>query len=450
VRRYGIKFRSKQSFRKFGWNSDPWPRIEQFYKSEAGYPILHTAPFIWDLKEAIMYDEPLLLTSILLWRKLQKYGVGCIGGIESSAIPIMAGIMIINTLHNGPPLRAVFLRKQRKKDGLRRILEGARLDHNTKIVIVDDILNRGITKNRAINYCSRNKLKIEGILVVLDTNSKGHNRLIRECPIDAIFTKREILSKTSYCELRGTNADGWDGGIKIEEERPFNSTSTEDAALVALVRDTVCITVASQGRVEPTVGPDTKGSAGYTPFLGRYLVEKGAVFVRISKREFNNGNWINRMRGCQCVGLLGNAPKTYAEMAVSSAIATATRARKVCLGPSQFHRPIWSSELGSLSYFIYKINRLIPTMAKSSAELAEEGHNVVDFGLIGISLDDHYRGVICGDLNIVQTIEEQIRAVCWKAQNGYEIRPHRLEDMRFIRMDGRWLYEAARPKSIYF
>ena len=186
------------------------------------------------------------------------------------------------------------------------------------------------------------------------------------------------------------------------------------------------------------------------PFLGRYLIEKGPVFVRISKREFQNGKWINRMRGCQCVGLLSNTPKTYAEMAIFSAVATATKARKICVGAAQFHKPIWPSELGSLSYFIYRVDRLIPTMAKSAAELAKEGHNVVDFGLIGISTDNRYRGVICGDLSDVQTIDDQIRAVCWKAQNDSEMKPHELKEIRFIRMGGRWLYAAERPKVIYF
>jgi hypothetical protein len=224
----------------------------------------------------------------------------------------------------------------------------------------------------------------------------------------------------------------------------------EDIELVKLVRDTVCVTVASNGALLPTIGRDAAGSVGYFPFLGRYLQERGPIFVRICRREWQNGKWVNRMRGCQCKGLMAQKPSTYARMAMLSARATATKSRKVRPGPAVWHKPISISELGTLSYFVYIIEGLIATVAKSATELDEEGHNVADFGLVGISSCGTYRGVICGELDNIKSTQDQVRAVCLKAQNADEIQPQDPKNVRFIRMRGRWLYDPERPKSKYF
>jgi orotate phosphoribosyltransferase len=195
-RRYGLKFRSAELFRKHGWKSDPAPRIETFYKRANGRTVRHNTSFIWDLREAIMYDESLFLTSILLWRKLQTYPVEWIGGLESSAIPLLAGILVVNNLQGRFPLKSFFLRKERKQDGLRRILEGARVERNARIVVVDDVLNKGIVKSRVIKYCHDNRLRVEGILVAVDTLSAASRSLSRHYAVQAIFTKKEIFSHT--------------------------------------------------------------------------------------------------------------------------------------------------------------------------------------------------------------------------------------------------------------
>ena len=468
-RQYGIKFRSLKSFRKVGWNSDPLPRIERFYKLENGRSVPHSASFIWDLREAIMYDHPLFLTSILLWRKLQKYSVDCIGGMESSAIPLIAGVLMINNMQNGRPLKSFFLRRERKPSGLRRLQEGARIAPGTRVVIIDDVFNKGIVKKRVTAYCSKNGFEIEGILVAVDAQSPNRHVVSNGCPVEAILTKADILSNVSPSSGGSTLYGHTDHRLPAQYDRTPNPStrpaipltfadpkeprrimSPEDIELVTLVRDTVCITATSQGNVRPEIGQDQRGSSGYLPFLGRYLEEKGPVFVRISKREFKDGRWVNRMRGCQCKGLMGEAPRTFAEMAVASAIITATASRTVQHGPIQMHKPIWTAELGSLSYFVYIVEGLIPTSAQTAAELESEGHNVREFGLIGISADGQYRGVMCGDLDNVPTVDRQLSGVCSKAQNAAEVKPHQLSQMRFVRMRGRWIFDPQRPKESYF
>jgi AMMECR1 domain-containing protein len=172
------------------------------------------------------------------------------------------------------------------------------------------------------------------------------------------------------------------------------------------------------------------------------------VFTRISKREFKDGRWFNRHRGCQAVGLLNPEPGAIAEMTVKSALVSATRARKVKNGPAVFHKPVWPEEIGSLSVFVYLVEELVPTNAQTAEELLAEGHDVHKWGLI--VQHEEFRGVICSDLDSVPDIQTQITAACRKMQNHLEIVPHESGGVTFIRMKGRWLWDPARPKPDFF
>jgi len=222
----------------------------------------------------------------------------------------------------------------------------------------------------------------------------------------------------------------------------------EDVELVRLARDTVAYAALSDGQLRPTIRQDRRGSTGYAPFLGRYLTERGPVFTRISKRELRDGEWVNRIRGCQAVGLLDPRPDAIADMTVKSAMASATRARKVRTGEAVFHRPVWPEEIGSISLFVYVVEQLLPTRARTAEELSMEGHDVGAWGLI--AQGQGFRGVVCGGLSTIRDNGRQVDVECGKMQNDREIRPHRSNEVSFIRMKGRWLSDPARPSSEFF
>lgn len=233
------------------------------------------------------------------------------------------------------------------------------------------------------------------------------------------------------------------------EKNPLPTAMTrEDIELVRLARDTVIYAALSGGKLQPTIRAGEPGNPGYSPFLGRYLSESGAVFTRISRREFRDGKWVNRMRGCQAVGLVNPDPEAIADMTVKSALASATRARKVKPGPAVFYEPISPEEVGAVSLFVYIIERLVPSTAQTADALLAEGHDVKTWGLIAQS--HGFRGVVCGDLSAIPDVATQIAAACRKMQNRSEIRPHHSDKVAFTRMKGRWLWDPARPKPEFF
>lgn len=238
------------------------------------------------------------------------------------------------------------------------------------------------------------------------------------------------------------------GELALRDDLPSGGMLSEDIELVRLARDTVIYAALSSGQSQPTIRQDRRGSPGYSPFLGRYLIERGPVFTRIAKREFRDGHWINRARGCQAVGLRNPHPEPFADMTVKSALASATLARKVKSGPAAFHKAVWPEEIGAISLFVYVVEQLVPTKARTAEELLTEGQDVRGWGLI--AQGQGFRGVICSDLPAVPDVTTQIAVACRKMQSPSEIRPHGSDEVAFIRMKGRWLWDPARPKSRFF
>jgi hypothetical protein len=148
------------------------------------------------------------------------------------------------------------------------------------------------------------------------------------------------------------------------------------------------------------------------------------------------------------VGLLNPHSESIAEMTVKSALASATSARKVRAGPAVFHKPIWPAEIGAISLFVYVIEDLVPTQARTADELVAEGQDVRTWGLI--AQGQGFRGVICSDLPHIRDVTTQAAAACRTMQNRLETRPHDSAEVAFIRMKGHWLWDPARPKSKFF
>jgi orotate phosphoribosyltransferase len=470
IRESGIKFSSPASFENDGWPGGPTPKFAKFWTVEGTAVVPSRDAFIWDLREPLLQDLALACCGVLLYRRSRKYAVRWIGGIETAAIPLVAGMLAVSLAHGGPSLNGFYLRKKRKTDGLRRLLEGPPPPRGERVLLIDDILNKGISKRPLLNYCVRNGLSACGLLVVVDTERQGAELFAPICPVESILTRRDVLrtplgdldrrsgsvSNATRVQVRDvgptTDADRLTkcGSLNSALEQCSSSAelAREDIELVRLARDTIVYAALSRGEIHPTIREDGRGSPGYSPFLGRYLSERGVVFTRISKREFRDGKWFNRLRGCQAVGLMQPDPGTIADMTIRSALASATRARKVKPGPAVFHKPVWPEETGALSVFVYVVEQLVTTAARTAEQLFDEGHDVRNWGLIGQC--EGFRGVVCGDLAAVVDIQAQIAAVCSKMQNGLETFPQDAEKVTFIRMKGRWLWDPLRPKPEYF
>lgn len=196
IRAAGVKFRSRADFDKLGWRGDPPPRLAKIWSTSGGEVTPSQSQVLWDLREPLLHDEALTCCSILLHRLAQPYGARWIGGMETAAIPIIAGVLAINRAVGGPPLNGFYIRKKRKPDGLRRLLEGPRPPRGEAVLLVDDILNKGVSKRALINYCANSGLRPAALLVVVDVQRRqGAELFAPVCRVESLFTRRDVLGR---------------------------------------------------------------------------------------------------------------------------------------------------------------------------------------------------------------------------------------------------------------
>ena len=196
LRKSGVVFRSRRDFEKTGWGEEPTPRFAKFWSVRAGETVVSRDRMLWDLREPLLRDEALTCCCALLYRRALPYAVRWIGGIETAAIPIVAGLLTINAACGGPPLNGFYLRKARKRDGLRRLLEGPRPPRGERVLLVDDILNKGVSKRALVDYCATNDLVPAALLVVVDAERQGGAELFAPvCPVESLFTRSDVLTR---------------------------------------------------------------------------------------------------------------------------------------------------------------------------------------------------------------------------------------------------------------
>jgi orotate phosphoribosyltransferase len=223
IRESGVKFRSREAFEKSGWGKEPTPRFAKFWSVKSGEVVLSRDQMLWDLREPLLQDEALAYCCALLYRRARPYAVRWIGGMETASIPVIAGLLMINRACGGPPLNGFYIRKERKKDGLRRLLEGPRPPRGERVLLVDDILNKGISKKALVSYCAHNDLIPSALLVVIDLERENGARLFAPiCPVESIFRGRDVLGRhrneIDRATPRGRISDGVSRGQDSSHE----------------------------------------------------------------------------------------------------------------------------------------------------------------------------------------------------------------------------------------
>lgn len=144
--------------------------------------------WIFDFRSVLLTPEGLDLVAELFWEYFEDEYPFQIGGLESASIPIVAGI-VMKGIQKRRPVNGFFIRKSRNKKGLMRMIEG-KLD-DTKIILVDDLINTGGTFLRQVEVLKREKKTVADIFAVI------HFRDIEQY----IFAKEERIDICSPFSL---------------------------------------------------------------------------------------------------------------------------------------------------------------------------------------------------------------------------------------------------------
>ncbi len=157
-----------------------------------------TSPYYLDCKKTLAIPEGLCLVGELFFQRIRALEgergirIDAVGGLVLGAVPIADAVAYQSYLE-GHPIFAFAVRKEPKKHGMQRWVEGFERP-GARVVIVEDVVTTGDSTLKAIEGASQAKFQIEQVLVLVDRQEGGRQAIEeRGYPFSALFTTEDFL-----------------------------------------------------------------------------------------------------------------------------------------------------------------------------------------------------------------------------------------------------------------
>jgi orotate phosphoribosyltransferase len=149
-----------------------------------------TAKYYVDAKRAILRPEGFRALGEMVAAEAERVRATAVGGMTMGADPVACA-----ALAAGAPIKAFFVRKERKRHGLQRWIEGPELDPGERCLIVEDVVTTGGSTVKAIERVREEELEIVGVVSVLDRLAGGADAIraaVDGAPYSALVTIDDV------------------------------------------------------------------------------------------------------------------------------------------------------------------------------------------------------------------------------------------------------------------
>lgn len=149
--------------------------------------------FYIDAKMVTLDPKGAFLTAKVLFEMLKNDDIDSIGGMTIGADPIVAALAAISYIE-GKPIRTFIVRKEPKKHGKQKWIEGPIKDTD-KVVIIDDVTTTGSSLIETINVIRKHThCNIIKAITLVDRKNGGAEKLKEhDVELFPIFTKDDLF-----------------------------------------------------------------------------------------------------------------------------------------------------------------------------------------------------------------------------------------------------------------
>jgi len=126
------------------------------------------ASYYVDAKRATLLPDGFRALGELVAAEAERLGATAVGGTTMGADPVACA-----ALAAGAPVKAFFVRKERKEHGLQRWIEGPELEPGDRCLVVEDVVTTGSSTIHAIERLKEEGFEIVGVVSVLDRLAGG-------------------------------------------------------------------------------------------------------------------------------------------------------------------------------------------------------------------------------------------------------------------------------------
>jgi orotate phosphoribosyltransferase len=144
-----------------------------------------------DLRLVTLSAEGSYLIAEVLFEMLKSEDFDAIGGLTMGADPIAAAYSAISFL-KGRPASAFIVRKEEKKHGKTKLIEGP-LKKGSRVVIVDDVATSGGSLIKAANAVSSEGCTVVKVLSILDREEGAVEELSKKgYELASVYCKKDL------------------------------------------------------------------------------------------------------------------------------------------------------------------------------------------------------------------------------------------------------------------
>jgi len=154
-----------------------------------------------DCKLTTLDPEGALLTGYAILELLDEMGLkpDAIGGLSMGADPLVTAAGVISAIERRP-LAGFLVRKEAKKHGRQRQIEGLENPLGKKVVILDEVCTTGGSTQEAIDAAEREGCEVIAVISLVDREEGGSDALRAKYNYRSIFTAQELLAESGSAQ----------------------------------------------------------------------------------------------------------------------------------------------------------------------------------------------------------------------------------------------------------
>jgi orotate phosphoribosyltransferase len=151
--------------------------------------------FFIDCKQAVLTAEGHALVGAVMLDAVASFaGCSAVAGVELGGCPL-ASAVALTSFQRGAPLDAVYVRKDAKDHGSRRLLEGnGRLPRGARLALLEDVVTTGGSTRKAAAKLREAGYDVAGVVALVDRLEGGRESIEGDgLPLVALFTRDDFI-----------------------------------------------------------------------------------------------------------------------------------------------------------------------------------------------------------------------------------------------------------------
>jgi len=170
-------------------------RVRSFERKRVVLASGRESDFFIDCKQAVLTAEGhALVGEVLLGALASLPACVAVAGVELGGCPLASAVALTSFV-KGHPLDAVYVRKDAKDHGSRRLLEGdSRLGAGAPVALLEDVVTTGGSTLKAAAKLREADRVVVGVVALVDRLEEGRDAIEREgLPLVAVFSRDDFI-----------------------------------------------------------------------------------------------------------------------------------------------------------------------------------------------------------------------------------------------------------------